>query len=202
MAGRCLFVSHNMAAVESLCSHAIELRHGHVVRCGTTGTVIAHYRTSITQLDTESNRTAYDRCRHIKHVEVIDDNGKPTSYVALGGTFEVKLLLKWNEAPRRITIGIGIDSSLGQRMLTVFPPKEFVFTPAATGLVDIRCRIDNFPLAPGQYSIKCGIAELGKEFESVEHACAFSVTDGNAFDNGRGFHRGVCLARSTWRGQS
>jgi ABC-type polysaccharide/polyol phosphate transport system ATPase subunit len=40
-----VFVSHDLAALESICDHAVQLEHGRVVTTGTPDTVIANYTT-------------------------------------------------------------------------------------------------------------------------------------------------------------
>ena len=41
--GRCVFVSHNIEAIQRLCSHAVLLEHGRVAACGDTSSVVTQY---------------------------------------------------------------------------------------------------------------------------------------------------------------
>jgi len=62
----------------------------------------------------------------------------------------------------------------------------------------VDCVIDPFPLAPGDYWIKLALTVKGQEMDAVEQALGFSVINADAFNEGRGFHRGVCVAPSHW----
>jgi hypothetical protein len=61
------------------------------------------------------------------------------------------------------------------------------------GRCEVDCRIESFPLAPGDYWIKLGLNEY-----EVERAFRFTVANGDAFGDGRGYLRGTCVAPSCW----
>src|SRR5262249_19162372 len=96
------------------------------------------------------------------------------------------------------TIGVGIDDTLGQRILTVHTPLARGAIDRLEGRCEVECRIPYLPLAPGDYWMKLALAVQGREVDSVDRALHFSGVNGDAFGEGRGHHRGVCIAPSEW----
>jgi hypothetical protein len=105
------------------------------------------------------------------------------------------------DAPEAIdypTITIGIDDALGQRLLSILTPRTQPVLQRLHGRCEVECRVPNFPLAPGEYWMKLGLACATGEIDDVERVFRFSVTNADAFGEGRGIHRGVCVAPSKW----
>src|SRR2546430_2029718 len=88
--GKILFVSHNMAAVESLCSTAYLLENGKLVASGTTKTVVDAYLSSIpalckTPLEHRTDREGDGRLRFTS-IEFRSDEGVSTAVAQTGQT--------------------------------------------------------------------------------------------------------------------
>ena len=199
-----LFVSHNMPAVESLCDRAVLLDGGRVVADGEVADLIAEYRRRIMTSPASRGAVSLERDRPdradpiLRSVTLLDESGKPTNDMPLGGLFHVRIGLR---APKGIlypTIGVCIDDSLGQRILSLHTPLNEDAIPEVAGDCEVDCRVERFPLAPGDYWVKLSILAMGNELDSVEQALHFSVNNGEAFGEGRGFHRGLCVAPSQW----
>lgn len=199
-----LFVSHNMPAVESLCTRAVLLDGGQVVRDGGVRELIAEYQRRVMSAHAGPEIAVADidspgrALKVFRAATLVDDDGEPTSHVSLGGTFRIRLTL---DSPRTLpypTITVGIDDTLGQRLLSLCTPLTNPAVESLSGPCEIECRVEQFPLAPGDYWVKLGLATVGEELDEVERAVFFSVLDGDAFGEGRGIHRGVCVAPSRW----
>ncbi len=199
-----LFVSHNMPAVESLCTRAVLLDDGRVVGDGAVGPLVADYQRRVMSthggagvaIDTLN---APGRTRKIfRAATLLDENGAPTNYLPMGGAFRVRLTLN---PPRPIAfpiVTLGIDDTLGHRLLSLLTPATRPPIESLDGGCTLECRVDRFPLAPGEYWLKLGLATVGEELDEIERAVLFTVVEGDAFGDGRGHHRGVCVAPSSW----
>jgi lipopolysaccharide transport system ATP-binding protein len=193
-----LFVSHNMPAVESLCTRAILLEGGRVVRDGCVSDVIDDYRRRTMALQPNGGAKFDGPGRVFQSVMLLDAGGNPTNFLPLGGAFHLRIGL---ETPERIeypTVGIGIDDISDQRMLTVLTPRSGDIIRELNGRCAVDCRIPQFPLAPGDYSVKLSVSSGAHELDAQERALYFTVMDGEFFSEGRGFHRGCCIAPSKW----
>jgi hypothetical protein len=116
----------------------------------------------------------------------------------VGGRFHLKLVLDAPIAVESPTVTIGIDDSLGQRLMSLQTPMTDAVLPRlqAPGVLD--CIVEMLPLAPGDYWVKLGLAATPDEIDEIERALRFTVTEGDLFGSGRGHHRGLCVAPSKW----
>jgi lipopolysaccharide transport system ATP-binding protein len=191
-----LFVSHNMPAVEALCSRAVLLDQGRLVQDGGVPELIAEYRRRV--LGPAAGATAFAHGGPIRSALLLDDNEQATDYLPLGAAFHLRIGLETAEAIRYPTLGIGIDDTMGQRLLTLHTPCNESAIRELSGPCAVDCRVEQFPLAPGDYWVKVALSAGGAEIDAVERALRFSVVNGEAFGEGRGFTRGVCVAPSRW----
>jgi len=194
-----LFVSHNMAAIESLCQRGIELRNGCIVGIGKVTDVVTNYRRSAFAHVGERAKAAFATARYFREAVLLDNEGVPTSYQPLGSTFVLRLILDPPHPLRHAQIGVGIDTTAGERMMTLHTPISRQVIGLIEGPAVIECRVQNFPLAPGEYVIKLALMETRQTLESIDESLVFHVVDGECFGEGRGHHRGLCVAPSTWR---
>jgi len=196
-----LFVSHNMAAVESLCRRAIEIRRGQCAYDGTPATTISHYRHEAFEAASVSMPALLASSNYIENAVLVDENQDPTNYVTLGGKFCLRLTLQTSKQLSNPKIGVGIDSITGQRMLTLHTPASHNSLSGLCENAHVYCNIEQFPLAPGEYSLKIAISEGGQQLEAIDGIVPFTVADGEIFGEGRGFHQGTCIAPSQWNHQ-
>jgi lipopolysaccharide transport system ATP-binding protein len=201
-----LFVSHNMPAVETLCNRAVLLDHGCVVLDDDVKKCVREYRRRVMGGNQASSGAALHNVegpeRHKKlfrSATLLDEQGQPINYLPLGGVFHLRIGFDVPEPIDYPSFGLGIDDATGQRMLTVVTPLSRVAIERVAGRCHVDCRIAQFPLAPGDYWIKLVADVAGESIDSVEQALSFTVVDGEAFGEGRGYHaRGVCVAPSHW----
>ena len=193
-----LFVSHNMPAVESLCTRAILLDEGRVVRDGEVADLVGEYRRRTMALQARGGVPFRGEGRVLRSATLLDIEGAPTNFIPLGGEFRLRIGIETPEPIRYPTLGVGIDDANGQRMLTVHTPQSRIGVEELEGHCAVDCRISEFPLAPGDYWVKVALSVGGSEVDSEERALHFTVVDGELFSEGRGFQRGCCVAPSNW----
>lgn len=192
-----LFVSHNMPAVESLCTRAVLLDGGRIVRDGDVPTIIADFRRRTTEARDDGHAELGGRV--LRSAGLHDETGEQVGYMPLGGRFHLRIGLDSADPIELPTIGIGIDDAMGQRLLTLHTPLSEVAVSRVAGRCAVDCVVDPFPLAPGDYWVKLVLSARGAEIESVERAFSFTVDNAEMFGEGRGFGRGLCVAPSRWR---
>jgi lipopolysaccharide transport system ATP-binding protein len=193
-----LFVSHNMAAVESLCSRGIELRKGRVLEIGPARDVVAHYRRHAFARVNESAPEAFAKARYFRAAELLDEGGNVTSYLPVGTAFCLRILL---DPPQRVLhphINVLIETTAGERMLTLQTPASRRDVGEIAGPTEVRCCVRQFPAAPGEYVVRLQLLDGRQGLEHVGDAALFSVVDGDLFGEGRGFNRGYCVAPGEW----
>lgn len=192
-----LFVSHNMPAIEALCSRAVLLDRGQVVQDGDVTDLIAEYRRRV--MGPAATVSAFQAAGIIRAAVLLDDHGEATDFLPVGTTFRLRIGLDAREPVPYPTIGVGIDDTMGQRLLTLHTPRNDAAITELVGPCEVDCRVQRFPLAPGDYWIKLALSAGNSELDTVDRALHFTVVNGDAFGEGRGFTRGLCLAPSDWR---
>jgi lipopolysaccharide transport system ATP-binding protein len=195
-----LFVSHNLAAMEALCTTGVELREGGVVVRDEIQSVVSHYRHRAYDQLLSDIQSAFHRTQVFKDACLIDEHGDPTNHISLGGRFDLRMIFHANVSLHNATIGVGVDSVMGQRMLTIDTPNSGNCGKAIHGSATVHCRISTFPLAPGEYCLKLAIADGPRQLEVLNNVVPFTVIEADPFKVGRRFRSGVCVAPSQWSG--
>src|SRR5438105_2386381 len=133
-----LFVSHNMAALENLCSRGIVLMKGRLDFSGSSREAIDHYMHTVFHANTDASAKTIDLsnssgrpARHqplLKKMEILTDDGRPAGLgVPLGALLKLAISFDLPNAATNLNIGIGFDNRLGQRIFTahsMFEPKR------------------------------------------------------------------------------
>ena len=199
-----LFVSHNMPAIEALCTRAILLDHGQVALDGSVHDLVQEYHRRILQTQSEigvslAEHDSPTRVHKIfQSAILLNDDGEPTNFIPVGGRFHLRLTLA---APVQVdspTVTIGIDDNLGQRLISLLNPLTNPVLPRLDKPGVLDCVVQTFPLAPGDYWIKLGLFAVPDEIDDIDRVMRFTVTEGELFGEGRGHHRGVCVTPSQW----
>jgi lipopolysaccharide transport system ATP-binding protein len=202
-----LFVSHNMPAIQTLCTRAILLDHGNVTQQGSVPDIIRTYNRQIISADAQISTPLHAPRPHVtQHLftaaTLLDDASQPTNFIPLSSPFHLRLTLQIKTPIEDPVIGVGIDDTLGQRLLTVYTPLRGRAISHLAGHCEVDCRIPHLPLSPGDYCVKLALSISGCELDCVEKALHFSIIDADAFGEGRGHHRGLCIAPSIWTARS
>jgi lipopolysaccharide transport system ATP-binding protein len=189
-----LFVSHNMLAVNSLCSSGLELAGGGIVACGTSTDVVNHYVNSrVDSLDNAldfSRRQGTGKVRlkslRISHRE--DRNRLPETNAP--AVFEIHY--EANETLRNVQITIGIMDSYGAKLTRLSNHLSEGLFPKISPKGVFRCECDKLPLTAGIYNVdlQCNVNGVvadwicdANKFEVVETS---SSSDSGAAQSGWG----------------
>lgn len=204
-----LFVSHNMAAISSLCSRAIELADGELVGAGPAEATVARYLAK--QSSTNESGVYSSSCTQSDGKPPIfiskawvtgrgSDVDKSVLTVGADLEFNVHCKLSGTDHPRGIDLGIGIDDSLGHRVVTMHSTtaEESFAIPSGTRDLRLTCRTSNLLLAPGTYAVKLSLESRGSPLEVIDEAFGFEVVDSDYFNNGGRRWRGSVLCPQAW----
>jgi lipopolysaccharide transport system ATP-binding protein len=187
-----LFVSHNAAAVENLCTRGVVLDHGRVVFDGTQMQALEHYARSrpaeTGQLD-DAKRTGSGELR-VSRIELLDSKGQPSASVPAGAQVEVRLYYQTKDArpAPRLDLTLAITNSLGAPIATQstrFTGQQFSSVPTQGCFI---CRFDSLPLAPGTYRIDYAVHEPRRRrfaYDAMVHARDLIVSEADFFGGGK-----------------
>jgi len=177
-----LFVSHNMAAVQALCSWALWFREGRVVEAGPPGRVIGVYlqtsSVSLTERVWEDPRSApgNDRVR-LRHASVrpAEDSGSDIITTRTPVVIEFEY---WNlRGGTRVLWCLNLFNQEGTLLFTAGPAQTTKHPPAVPGLFRVVCRVPGDLLNDGTHRIELCAIEGDEVVYSLEDMLAFDVHD-------------------------
>lgn len=187
-----LFVSHNMAAVEALCSSAIVLSGGRVTARGETKAMVQVYlnqagREAVLALADRQDREGSGALR-FSSVELADRNGNSVGSFLCGADAVLILHFKNRTACElhKVRLAIGVDNELGQRVLLLDSALlgECVETIAVCDGV-FRISIPRLCLLPGRYQFTIYATVNGVIADWIKRAASFDVEGGDYFGTGQ-----------------
>jgi len=200
-----LFVSHNMAAIESLCDRGIVLEEGSVAFCGGQAEAVARYHQTFAGTGgqgrfagAEANRGEAPRARIVSATVTDPQNGE-IGQVRAGGRTQFRVECFASETLDRPGLGIGIDSSSGQRIVTLHTNHDPTqFRPRRlNGAFSFFCTVE-LPVVPGSYTTKLSLESEDQTIHAVEQAMSFTVLPADCYGSGGRIGRGVVLCPQEW----
>jgi len=165
-----LFVSHNMQAVRSLCTNAIELQAGRVVNAGEAGQIVADYLTR------QSASEAFARWapgegpgNHIVRLlglEVVDEAGDVANVVFNDQAFRVRIAFELSRPD--LPVGIGFDLTTGDGTVVLQTYQTHADQDRRPQLHEgrntIECMLPPGLLNDGQYMVVPGLVIHGNRW--------------------------------------
>ncbi|MFQ5668100.1 MAG: ABC transporter ATP-binding protein, partial [Candidatus Binatia bacterium] len=171
-----LFVSHNMAAMQRLCTSALLMDKGAVVASGAPRTIAATY------LGGEQRSTFIAGSRsgkpQVLAVDVRDVYGAPLNRPLTTEPFAIHIRYVLPEHTPGIRIGVGFLSPEGLPLFTSGARDAEVAVPVAAGEYEARVSLPGNVLLAGDFHLAVCIWSHGEIFDLREPALSFSVLPG------------------------
>jgi lipopolysaccharide transport system ATP-binding protein len=187
-----LFVSHNMAAVSALCSRAVVLSAGKIVKDGKADEAVSVYMASVAHLEAEADLSQRKERQgegplRFRRFRVLGPENRPVAVCKAGDriTFALDYVSDGSLVGRTLSVAIGINRSYGDDLFTcvstiagaeiVGPPQEGT----------ILCTIPRLPVAFGRFSVTlfCTVDSVISDW--VQEAGILDVEEGDFFGTGR-----------------
>jgi lipopolysaccharide transport system ATP-binding protein len=203
-----IFVSHNMAAIESLCTMGMMLEAGRVTMLDTVGKVLSEYSHSAV----ETVRGSIDLTNHpgrragskpaMRAITMVGADGAPSS-VRMGDSAFFRVLFE-SPSPIRPCLGLTIKTERGLRLFHVSDRNCNQLAngePVFSGVV--VCEISDLLLMPGTYVVDLWLEDFSimANFDMIADAASFEVIPSDIFGTGRlpPPSEGAMLVRASWR---
>jgi len=152
-----LFVSHNMTAVQELCTHAVLLEHGMKKMEDTPAKIVAAY------LDATGSNADIDLRLLVQHgpqkyikfrrLWLLNAKGRPTTTYVMNEPFVVRLELECKEFMMNAEIGVRISSRFGQAIHYLTSTWEGFHADLSPGIHTFEVIIPHLLIYPGSYAI-------------------------------------------------
>lgn len=186
-----LFVSHSIAAVQSLCNTALLLEKGSLVGSGDTNSVIQQYlqiseeRLAIPLADRDDRRgSGHTRFAGLM---LLNENGNVLSVCHSGQDIVLRMsfVMRAPEVTGRVVVAVGIDDEVGRRVAYLSNALTGDELPAGVALRDgVEVKIDKLPLVAGLYKITLYCEVNGEGADWIQDAATITVEPGDFFGTG------------------
>src|ERR1700730_393913 len=189
-----LFVSHNMAAGENLCSLGIWIAKCTGRLDGPTHEVIEAYMASFASADSATSElTGVDGRRgsgeiRYTRAEFLSTDGDLQTVTRCGKSLVIRLHYRAKEPIERPSFGLKMYTDLGTLVTdtgTWLHGLDIPLVPAGDGYVDLE--IDSLNLMPGRYSFSLFVdsSVVSRLYDAVEHALHLDVEEAPIYGSSR-----------------
>jgi lipopolysaccharide transport system ATP-binding protein len=189
-----LFVSHNMAAVENLCSRAIWI-HGGQVQCDTDAqTAIQSYMSAFADETKASmdlrdfkDRRGTGEIRYTA-IEFLSSNGDILNYIRSGDALTIRLYYEAGEPIPHPSFGFRLSTEFGTLITDTSTWHHGIDIPLVLpGHGHIDLKIDSINLLQGRYYFTLGLTDTqGTPYDLVEQCAYIDIDVADVYRCGRG----------------
>lgn len=192
-----LFVSHNMAAIQNLCSTVIHLHQGEVVRIGPTASAIQSYLHALAvdlptpgTLEAVQNRSGTGTVRFTDfHVEDVNGNHLSSTMSGAHVVFVLRYQLGQRGPARDVDVGFSIHTQHDQTLFVLYSSYTGITFDELTQEGEFRCLVRRLPLAAGRYYVGARVTSQGDESDwPRDRVGLLDVDSGDYYQTGRQAH--------------
>ncbi len=187
-----ILVSHQMEAILSLCPRTIWLDNGAIRDEGPSEEIVRKYLAAMHEVRTQTDiadRTDRkgSRAALFTDFRLQDESGQVIGAVPTGDTVDFVLSYVAPDGPiNDVSVWFWLrDPFTGRRLITCWSyltGQDFMALPEKGELI---CRVPNFPLSPGQYSVDLSIRVERNTADKLLNAAKIDVVPGDFFGTGR-----------------
>jgi lipopolysaccharide transport system ATP-binding protein len=198
-----IFVSHNLAAIQTLCDRCIVIDGGRVLFDGDTSTAVGHYLSVLNTgsavvpgvADLSARDDVSDDRALFRRLTLLGEDGQVTDTFRMGEAFSMVVDVEGLSDIPLATVGAWLKTELEQPVaslnLAMKPPQA----GARSRAEQIVLRIPALPLTPGDYWIGLQVKERGDHrlIDGVGRAIRFTVLESDVYGSGYKFRPGEGL---------
>lgn len=193
-----LFVSHQLGAINTLCSKSALLNKGQLQCFDKTKEVVELYLSKVDTLFQPIEYTGIDTGKklvYFKHVYITDSIGKKESRFAHSQSIKVNFQIAIQKKMTDIYISFALLDKFGNRVFTSLKELD-----CNEGILNANVELPASLIAPNKYSIHFALCKTdGTIFDIKEERCHFIVyDDGTAMSLFEGKDYGSIIVNCKW----
>ena len=184
-----LFVSHNMAAVQNLCTRCVLLKSGKVAFEGTAAETTARYvaltsEHGMAQLSERHDRSGSGVMR-ATYIALWNAKGDRINSILPNQPFVIEVGYRCEQSVRDFGVSVDVDTIDGMRVTTLYSGFMNVsFRPKGPS-GSVWCSVPGLPLRPDRYSLNVFLGNDREPFDFVARAGEVDVEDVDVYASGR-----------------
>jgi len=175
-----IFVSHNIAAISTLCTHSIILNKGLLDFNGSVNQGVEKYINSnkISTGTVEFDGFKHHKCTfsRLKSVQLVDESGNIANTFFIGRPLKINVKFELFENINNLEIGLGFSNIQGTSLFSCISPWENFQTNFTLGEHLVECIIPFLPTLPNSYTVTAWVKKIGEGTDDeIERAIGFEV---------------------------
>lgn len=182
-----IFVSHNMGAVENLCTRGILLKNGLLLYGGRVTEAINLYGQEGSQNIVDAIATRKDRIGNgqarVSSIAMKDPEGKRTNTISMGDGLSVSIEVEG--FLENAIIGILIGNQFQEQILRGYTYESYNKSILIDGKLTVECCFENINLVHGIYNVHTWVGQFGDVADYVENAAKVEVLPKDVFNTGK-----------------
>lgn len=202
-----LFVSHNMPAINNLCSKAVLLENGSVAHMGKTADVVDEYlhagrQQSLIDLRDRTDRSGRGRIRLVG-VRMLDGDGRERSHLQTGADLSIELRYRSAGVERLgvVSVALNICDKSGTIVFSCWNDLSGDVLQNLDPQGRLICEIPRIPLPQGVYGLNVALV-VNKDLEDkISDVATLAIDEGDFFGTGKilGVKQGLVFVKHGWR---
>jgi lipopolysaccharide transport system ATP-binding protein len=203
-----LLVTHQLSAVDGLCTRGIVLDGGQVSFDGEGGEAVDKMLDlqrdlgSRVSLRDRQNRRGTGAAR-IESIELYDALGRERDIIRAGESAEFRVHVRADEPTKHLEICLIFSNHRGQRLFRLYSKDTGARLPDFDTEATFCCRVDSLNLMPSEYAVSAKLFSGGEDgicLDEIEDAFRFGVAAGDIYGTGAvpGSPQDVLFVRCAW----
>jgi len=192
-----LFVSHNMAAVQNLCTRAMYLKNGKTAYLDSTSNTINFYLSDVKKNADKDLADVTERKGNgsiqLEDITGFNEKGEQQSLFLCGEKMELKIVftpkVKTGKVKGRIDIGINNYQDIRVAWLSTFMYSDYLNLDEG----QVTFQIERLALIPGTYNANLYCEVDGEVADWLGNVFAFEVVESDFYKSGRKIPQGQGL---------
>jgi lipopolysaccharide transport system ATP-binding protein len=181
-----LFVSHNMSAVQRLCSRALVLTAGRVVADAETSIAVRVYlATTFDAADPSGDIEFLPRSREgmgdqvrLTHAVLLDAAGNATAELRFGERFSLRIGARSDSVYKELSLVVGVDAADGTRIATAISEESGSFFDIGPhSPLNAQATFSDLALEPGNYALTLSVRHGQHGLDHVVGFARFRVSE-------------------------
>jgi lipopolysaccharide transport system ATP-binding protein len=172
-----IFVSHNMEAVQKLCSTGILLDRGKLLLQGSIEQVTRKYLeggdASQSVYDVPLLADANESAGYMTRIQVENEQGQPIPEIQTGANWQVRVFFKLNRNTPHFIAALGIVTMLDLPLRTSWSKAEDL----AAGEYSVLFKNDDLMLVNGQYKLVIGLSTERRVIQYIDNLATLSISE-------------------------
>jgi lipopolysaccharide transport system ATP-binding protein len=179
-----LFVSHNMNAMQQLCTKGILIDKGQLMMEDNIDQVVNHY-IGISKVDTLSSEGFARRGNKsvlFKSFYLSDSKGNKIDSVIMGDDLYINVVIEKMTEIKSLDVSFTLRNSMGEAISHIQNMDTDFIIPSDDELIALRIKVDSVLFVPNSYFISVWAGSNSEAYDCIDNCMSFDILNNPVFN--------------------